>query len=64
MYAFGSGLSQSYIYAHMWGAISASNGNELGGKLRDDFAKKMSPSQVAAAQKLARECVKKNYKDC
>ena len=28
------------------------------------FVPKMSPSLISAAQKLARECVKKNYKGC
>lgn len=27
-------------------------------------AEKMTPSQIAEAQKLARECIRKNYKDC
>ena len=31
---------------------------------RDDVAKKMTPSQIAEAQKLARECVRKKYKGC
>ena len=53
-----------YVYAHMWGNIAAMNGNELGGKLRDDFEKQMTPADISAAQKLARECVAKNYKGC
>ena len=31
---------------------------------RDMVAKEMTPADISAAQKLARECVKKNYKDC
>ena len=53
-----------YVYAHMWGNIAAMNENELGGKLRDHFEKQMTPAQIAEAQKLARECVKKNHKGC
>ena len=34
------------------------------GKVRDFVEKKMTPDQIADAQKLARECVKKNYKNC
>ena len=48
----------------MWGNLAASNGNEGGGKLRDFVAKEMTPSQLETAQKLARECVRKNYKGC
>ena len=64
LYAFGKGVLKDYIYAHMWGNLGASNGNENGAKLRDMVAKDMTPSQLETAQRLARECVKKNYKGC
>ena len=63
-YAAGQGVVKDYVYAHMWGNIAAMNGNELGGKLRDDFEKQMTPADISAAQKLARECAAKNYKNC
>ena len=31
---------------------------------RSEVAEKMTPEQLAEAQKLARECVRKEYKDC
>ena len=64
MYAFGKGVPKDYVYAHMWGNLAAANGNELGGMLRDDFAKRITPFQIAEAQNLARECVRKEYKGC
>ena len=64
MYGRGKGVIQDWVYAHMWGNLGASNGNENGGKLRDIAAKNMTPSQLETAQKLARECVRKNYKGC
>jgi len=64
MYGMGNGVIQDNVYAHMWGNLGASNGNENGGKLRDFLAKRMTPSQIAEAQKLARECVAKKYKGC
>jgi uncharacterized protein len=64
MYGMGKGVLKDYVYAHMWGNLGASNGSEVGGKLRDDFEKKMTPSQLETAQKLARECVRKKYKGC
>ena len=64
MYAFGNGVIKDYVYAHMWGNIASMNGNDLGALLRDDFAEKMTSSQIEEAQRLARECVKKNYKGC
>ena len=64
MYARGQGVIQDNVYAYMWGNISASNGNEIGGKLRDMVARKMTPAQIADAQKLTRECIRKKYKGC
>ena len=51
-------------WGNMWGNLGASNGNENGAKLRDLVAKKMTPADISKAQRLARECVKKNYKGC
>ena len=64
MYYKGVGTIQDYIYAHMWLNISASNGYELSLENRDLVAKSMTSSQIEEAQRLARECVKKNYKGC
>ena len=55
---------QGIVYAHMWGNLGASNGNETGGKLRDFVAKEMTPADISTALELARECVRKNYKGC
>ena len=63
-YAFGRGVLKDYVYAHMWGKIAATNGNAVGRKLRDFVEKKMTPADLSTAQKLARECVRKNYKGC
>ena len=48
----------------MWGGLGASNGSPNGGKLRDDFARKMTATEVKEAKRRARDCVKKNYKGC
>ena len=64
MYAFGKGVLKDYVYAHVWANLAASNGNEGGAKLRDFVEKKMTPAQIAEAQKLAGECAIKNYKGC
>ena len=70
MYYDGKGAPQDYIYAHMWFNIAASGGEkdlvELQNLIKKDFfiEEKMTPSQVAEAKKLARECVRKAYKDC
>ena len=64
MYFFGHGVPADYVRAHMWGNIAATNGYKKGAKLRNAFEKKMTPAQIAEAQKLARECVRKKYKGC
>ena len=55
----GRGIPQDFVYAHMWGNIAVSNGNEDGGKLRDTVAKRMTPAQIVKAEQLASECVAK-----
>jgi len=60
----GQGVIQDNVVSHMWFNISASNGDEDAVKLRDSLTKLMTPEQIAEANKLARECIKKNYKDC
>ena len=64
MYALGEGVIKDYVYAHMWGNIASMNGNDKGETLRGYVAEKMTSSQIEAAQRLAKECVKKNYKGC
>jgi len=64
MYALGQGVLLDYVYAHMWANISASNGYEDAIKLRDLVAQEMTSADISEAQKLARECVAKNYKGC
>ena len=54
MYALGKGVPQDYVSAHMWLNLSASNGNKDAVKGRDIVEKKMSPSQIEEAQRLAR----------
>ena len=64
MYGNGNGVLQDNVYAHMWFNIASSNGSENDRKNRDLAAERMTPAQLAEAQKQARECVKKDYKNC
>ena len=64
MYVFGKGVTKDFVYAHMWGNIASMNGNDKGETLRGYVAEKMTSSQIEEAQRLARECIKKNYKGC
>ena len=63
-YALGRGVMQDYVRAHMWMNIAASSGNKRSVKNRDIVAGRMTPADISMAQKLARECVRKNYKGC
>jgi len=64
LYADGAGVIQDNVMAHMWYNIAASSGDADAINNRDIVAKNMTTAQIAEAQKLARECVAKNYKGC
>ncbi len=55
MYYSGQGVPQDYVLAHMWTNLAASQGGEKAVKKRDKIATKMTPDQIAKAQRLARE---------
>ena len=57
MYAQGVGVPQDHVLAHMWFNLSAAQGDDpqQAGKYRDSMAGKMTPDQLAEAQRLARE---------
>jgi uncharacterized protein len=63
MYEEGRGVPQDYERAHMWFNLAALSG-EYGIVDRDRIAQKMTPQQIAEAQKLARECQQRNFKGC
>ena len=55
MYLAGQGVPQNYALSHMWFHLAASQGDADAAKARDMVAAKMTPDQIAEAQKLARE---------
>ena len=55
LYHMAHGVPQDLVRAHMWYNLATANGYDDGKKWRDRIAEEMSPSQVAEAQKLARE---------
>jgi TPR repeat protein len=62
MYNFGEGVAQDDVMAHMYWNIAGVSGNEnKDARLnRGAVEKKMTPSQIEKAQKLAREWMKKH----
>jgi uncharacterized protein len=60
MYEHGQGVPQDYVSAHMWLNLAASRAmgtetRDLAAKNRDMLAAKMTPAQIAEAQRLASE---------
>ena len=59
VYAGGRGVPQDYVLAHMWYNLAAAQYEEFwtaeAAKNREFVAAKMTPAQIAEAQKLARE---------
>ncbi len=55
MYDNGWGVAQNYVIAHMWFSLAAATGDRDAARSRDIAAAKMTPAQLAEAQRLARE---------
>jgi uncharacterized protein len=55
MYAKGHSVPQDYVSAHMWFNLSAAQGEQDAAKSRDAVELRMTPAQIAEAQKLSRE---------
>jgi uncharacterized protein len=67
-YLFELGLSHStgrsapadFLAAHKWFNLSAQRGNKMAARLRSEIAAEMSASEVASAQRAAREWTTKH----
>ena len=60
MYLLGHGVPQDYVQAHMWYSLAVANPlpgerHDLAIKSRDNVEAKMTPDQIAEAQRLASE---------
>jgi TPR repeat protein len=65
MYSDGRGVPRDYVRAHMWANLAAAAGDaQYAGYNRDVMVGKMTPAQIAEAQRLARECLASNYQRC
>ena len=54
-YNDGKGVPQDYVRAHMWWNLASARGLEYAKTNRDIVADKMTPADIAEAQRLARE---------
>ncbi len=59
-----NGVPKDYVRAYMWFNFSARNGNRDGSKAQEIIASQMTSVEIAKAQDMVRECVKKKYKNC
>jgi hypothetical protein len=64
MYVMGKGVTQDYVRAGMWFNLAASKGDKNAKESLDRMAKGMKPAQIVDAQTMAKDCEKKNYKNC
>ena len=68
LYANGQGVPQDDVTAYMWwylvtaGPISGSQ--KIAADNRDKVARRMTPAQIAEAQRLAQQCQTRRFKDC
>lgn len=62
MYGNGLGVEQDSVLSHMWLNIAYVTGSEHAKELRDKVAKAITPSQLAEAQKCAREWLEQHNK--
>ena len=62
MYYKGQGVLEDYVAAYAWWNLAAENGNAIAKKNKPIIAKEMTAEQIAKAQELSREMLKKNPK--
>jgi hypothetical protein len=55
MYSTGSSVPTDYVSAHKWFNLAAMRGNSDAVRLRREIAELMSESEIAAAQRAARD---------
>ena len=59
MYATGQGIAQDMVQAHKWFNLATINGHPQAARNRGTAETNMTPSQIAKAQKLAKEWMEK-----
>lgn len=57
-YSVGRGVKADMVAAHKWFNLAAARGNREAARYRQEIASEMSSSQVAEAQRQAREWVR------
>ena len=55
MYYNGEGVPEDYVLAYMWYNLAAAQGNETAQSNKDRAERRMTPEQIAEAQRLSTE---------
>jgi hypothetical protein len=55
MYSTGGSVPADYVTAHKWFNLAALRGNKDAARLRREIAEQMSETEIAAAQRAARD---------
>jgi uncharacterized protein len=68
VYANGQGVSQDHVRAYMWWTIAAAHStgdaHKFAAENRDKVASRMTPAQIAEAQRLSQQCQAQQFKGC
>ena len=62
MYEEGRGVTPDKVQAHLWYSLAADQGNVVAAKRQNFLAAKMSVSQIADAERRAREWLDQHRK--
>lgn len=64
MYANGQGFTRNHQRAAMWFAIASEGGHPKAGKELAKSASELSDSELAAAKRMAKTCIKREFQGC
>lgn len=60
----GRAFERDDVMAHMWLNIASANGQSVASEAREIIEGEMTRKEILLAQRLARQCVENNYKNC
>lgn len=67
LYAYGRGVPQDYVRAYMWWSLAAQStgsAEESEESMLDKVARRMTPAQIAEAQRLSQQCQAQQFVGC
>ncbi len=64
MYFAGVAVPQDDTKAYMWYSLAAASGDKNGILMRNTLANEITPAAITEGQRLARECIASDYKNC